>query len=98
MDLSRDGIVEGLRRIVAPADVVTDEKILVQSSVDNFRKLQNIFDVHTMPVPAAIVLARSAEQVAAILRFAAEHGVNVIPRTGGTATDGILERSYPIFH
>ena len=90
MDLSREGIVEGLRRIVAPADVVTDEKILVQSSVDNFRKLQNIFDVHTMPVPAAIAMVHSAEQVAAILRFAAEHGVNVIPRTGGTGSVGVI--------
>jgi alkyldihydroxyacetonephosphate synthase len=95
MDLSREGVVEGLQRIVEPGDVVTDQKILVQSSVDNFRKLQNIFDVHTMPVPAAIAMVRSAEQVAAILRFAAEHGVNVIPRTGGTATEGGLESAVP---
>jgi hypothetical protein len=95
MDLSREGIVEGLQRIVEPGDVITDEKILVASSVDNFRKLQNIFDVHTMPVPAAIVMARSTEQVAAILRFADEHGVNVIPRTGGTATEGGLESAVP---
>ena len=44
---------------MGPADVITDRRILVESSVDNFRKLQNIFDVHTMPVPAAIVMARS---------------------------------------
>ena len=56
MSLSREAIVEGLRRIVGPEAVVTDEKILVESSVDNFRKLQNIFDVHTMPVPAAVAL------------------------------------------
>ena len=60
MPLSREAIVEGLRGIVGPDDVVTDERILVESSVDNFRKLQNIFDVHTMPVPAAIVMARSS--------------------------------------
>ena len=95
MDLSREGIVEGLRHIVAPGDVVTDEKILIASSVDNFRKLQNIFDVHTMPVPAAVVMARSTDEVAAILRFAGEHGVNVIPRTGGTATEGGLESAVP---
>ena len=95
MDLSREGIVEGLRHIVAPGDVVTDEKILIASSVDNFRKLQNIFDVHTMPVPAAVVMARSTVEVAAILRFAGEHGVNVIPRTGGTATEGGLESAVP---
>jgi alkyldihydroxyacetonephosphate synthase len=91
MPLSREAIVEGLQRIVEPSDVITDEQILVQSSVDNFRKLQNIFDVHTMPVPAAVVMARSTEQVAEILRFADEHGVNVIPRTGATATEGGLE-------
>ena len=95
MDLSREGIVEGLQRIVEPGDVITDEKILVASSVDNFRKLQNIFDVHTMPVPAAIVMARGTEQVAAILRFAGEHAINVIPRTGGTATEGGLESAVP---
>jgi alkyldihydroxyacetonephosphate synthase len=95
MALSREAIVEGLRSIVGPADVITDEQILVQSSVDNFRKLQNIFDVHTMPVPAAIVMARSTTQVAELLRFADEHGVNVIPRTGATATEGGLESAVP---
>jgi alkyldihydroxyacetonephosphate synthase len=95
MDLSREAIVEGLRRIVEPGDVITDEKILIQSSVDNFRKLQNIFDVHTMPVPAAVVMARGTDEVAAILRFADDHGVNVIPRTGGTATEGGLESAVP---
>ncbi len=91
MSLSREAIVEGLRGIVGPDAVVTDEKVLVESSVDNFRKLQNIFDVHTMPVPAAIVLARSTAKVAEILRFADENRVNVIPRTGATATEGGLE-------
>jgi len=91
MPLSRVAIVEGLQTIVGPDDVITDERILVESSVDNFRKLQNIFDVHTMPVPAAVVMARSTEKVAEILRFANAHGVNVIPRTGATATEGGLE-------
>ena len=95
MDLSREGVVEGLQRLVEPGDVVTDEKILIESGVDNFRKLQNIFGVHTMPVPAAVVLARSTEKVAAILRFADQHGINVIPRTGGTATEGGLESAVP---
>ena len=91
MPLTREAIVEGLRGIVGPDDVVTDERILVESSVDNFRKLQNIFNVHTMPVPAAVVMARSTAKVVEILRFADEHGVNVIPRTGATATEGGLE-------
>ena len=95
MPLSREAIVEGLRRIVGAADVITDEAVLTASSVDNFRKLENIFDVHTMPLPAAVVLARSTEMVAAVLAFADEHRVNVVPRTGGTATEGGLETPVP---
>jgi alkyldihydroxyacetonephosphate synthase len=33
----------------------------------------------------------STAEVAAVLTFAAEHGVNIVPRTGGTATEGGLE-------
>ena len=95
MSLSREAIVEGLQRIVGPEAVVTDEKILVESSVDNFRKLQNIFDVHTMPVPAAVVLPADTAQVAELLTWANENGVNVIPRTGATATEGGLESVVP---
>ena len=91
MPLSREAVVEGLQRIVGPDDVVTDEAVLTASSVDNFRKLENIFGVHTRPLPAAIVMARSTQRVAELLRFADEHGVNVIPRTGATATEGGLE-------
>lgn len=95
MPLTREAIVEGLQRILGPEDVVTDERVLVESSVDNFRKLQNIFDVHTLPVPAAVVTPHDTAQVATILRWADEHGVNLIPRTGGTATEGGLESAVP---
>ncbi|HEY3953761.1 MAG TPA: FAD-binding oxidoreductase, partial [Streptosporangiaceae bacterium] len=39
----------------------------------------------------AIVYPSSTDDVAAILRFAAEHLVNLVPRTGQTATEGGLE-------
>ena len=95
MSLSREAIAEGLRGILGPDAVVTDERILVESSVDNFRKLQNIFDVHVMPVPAAIVAPKDTLEVAGVLTWANEHGVNVIPKTGGTATEGGLESAVP---
>ena len=95
MQVSREAIVEGLQRIVGAADVITDEAVLTASSVDNFRKLENIFGVHTMPLPAAVVMVRSTELVAAVLAFADEHGVNVVPRTGHTATEGGLETPVP---
>jgi len=91
MDLSREGIVEGLEQILGPENVVTDEELLKQRSIDNFRKLENIFGVYTLPPPAAVAMVRSTRQVADVLAFADAHGVNVVPRTGGTATEGGLE-------
>jgi len=91
MTLTRDAVVEHLRDLLPADRVITDEAELKRSSVDNFRKLQNIFDVHTMNLPTAVVMVRSADEVADVLRFADEHGVNVVPRTGGTATEGGLE-------
>jgi alkyldihydroxyacetonephosphate synthase len=91
MTLTRDQVVEHLRGLLAADQVVTDEVTLQRSSIDNFRKLQNIFGVYTMPLPAAVVMARSADDITNVLAFADEHRVNVVARTGGTATEGGLE-------
>ena len=90
-DLSRDEIVDRLRQLLGDEAVVTDDDVLRRSSVDNFRKLEAIFGAYTRPVPAAVARPRSTAEVAAVLAFADAHGVNVIPRTGGTATEGGLE-------
>jgi alkyldihydroxyacetonephosphate synthase len=91
MTITRDGIVEHLQQLLAADQVVTDPEVLQRSSVDNFRKLQNIFSVYTLPSPAAVVMARSTDDVAKVLAFADANGVNVVARTGGTATEGGLE-------
>ena len=91
MALTSDEIVDRLRDLLGDEQVVTDPDELRRSSIDNFRKLQQIFDVYTMPLPAAVVMVRNTDDVAQVLRFADEHRVNVIPRTGGTATEGGLE-------
>jgi alkyldihydroxyacetonephosphate synthase len=91
MSLTRESIVEHLTNLLSPEQVITDEAELKRSSVDNFRKLQNIFDVHIMPLPSAVIMVRNTDEVAKVLAFANEHGVNLIARTGGTATEGGLE-------
>lgn len=87
--------VENLQRLLSPAQVVTDPEELKRSSVDNFRKLQNIFGVHTMRTPDAIVHVRSTDDVVKVLTYANANGVNIVPRTGGTATEGGLESGAP---
>jgi hypothetical protein len=70
MSLSRDDIVDHLRQIVGNEQVLTDEHLLQQRSIDNFRKLQNIFGVYTMAGGrghrAAPTKRRSAEFAAAV--------------------------------
>jgi len=91
MPLTRQAIIEHLQQILSPEQVDTDAELLQQRSIDNFRKLENIFGVYTMPAPAAIAMVGSTQEAADVLAFADGQGVNVVPRTGGTATEGGLE-------
>ncbi len=95
MQLTRTEIVEGLKQILGAENVITDEKLLQQRSIDNFRKLENIFGVYTLPAPAAVAMVRSTWEAAEVLAFADRQGINVVPRTGGTATEGGLETVVP---
>ena len=89
--LNRDTITARLASLLDPDDVITDEQALREASVDRFKKYSAVHGIYDGPVPVAIVRPRSAEQVAQLLRLAQDHLINVVPRTGGTATEGGLE-------
>lgn len=91
MPLTREKIVENLKAILSADQIVTDPEVLKESSIDRFRRFEELHGVYTQPVPAAVVYARSSAEIAAVLKFANEHKVNVVPRTGHTATEGGLE-------
>ena len=91
MSLTRAEIVDHLQQMLGDDKVVTDQHTLQQRSIDNFRKLQNIFGVYTMPLPAAVAMVSNTDEVSRVLAFAEQNGVNVVARTGGTATEGGLE-------
>lgn len=86
-----DEIVAGLVELVGPDKIDTDERELREASVDRFRKYTAVHGIYTGPIPAAIVRATSTEDVSATLAFANRNRINVIPRTGRTATEGGLE-------
>jgi alkyldihydroxyacetonephosphate synthase len=94
-DLTTDDLIAHLRTLVGPTQVVTDTQVLQRSSIDNFRKLEDIFNTFTRPLPMAVVQVASTEQAAAVLAYADEHRINVVSRTGGTATEGGLEMVTP---
>ncbi|UQZ90090.1 FAD-binding oxidoreductase [Deltaproteobacteria bacterium Smac51] len=89
--LSKEAIIEGLKKIVPGDRIVSEGQALKESSVDRFRKYESICGVWTQPIPAAIVYANSTEEIAKILTFANENKINVVPRNGASATEGGLE-------
>jgi FAD/FMN-containing dehydrogenase len=89
--LSRQSIVEAMTRLLGSGAVETGDERLKAVSVDRFRKYTAVHGIYDGPIPAAIVYPSSTADVAAVLRFAQENLVNVVPRTGGTATEGGLE-------
>lgn len=91
----REEIVRNLIEMLGEDRVVTDEQVLKVSSVDRFRRFEELHGVFTLPIPAAVVYVESTEEVAKVLKFANDHGINVVPRTGHSATEGGLETVVP---
>ena len=91
MTLQREQIVEQLVDLVGADQVVTDAVVLQESSVDRFRRFEAFHGVFRLPSPLAVVNVRSTREVAAVLAFANANKVNVVPRTGHSATEGGLE-------
>ena len=89
--ISREKIVEGLVSILGKERVVTDEKVLKESSNDRYRKYEQVFEVYTQPIPAAVAYVLSAEEVSKVLSFANDNEINIVPRTGHSAIEGGLE-------
>src|SRR5271168_119554 len=89
--LNRQSIVVAMTELLGSHAVETGDEQLKAASVDRFRKYTAVHGIYDGPIPAAIVYPSSTADGAAILRFAQENLVNVVPRTGRTATEGGLE-------
>lgn len=91
MAIAREQIVEELVKILGEENVITDEKVLKESSLDRYRKFEQVHEVYTQPIPAAVVYVKSTEEVKNVLKFANENKINLVPRTGQSAIEGGLE-------
>jgi len=89
--LNRQSIAAAMTELLGSHAIETGDEQLKAASVDRFRKYTAVHGIYDGPIPAAIVYPSSTADVAAILRFAEENLVNVVPRTGRTATEGGLE-------
>lgn len=89
--LSRVQIAHALVDLIGAEQVDTTESALREASVDRFKKYSAVHGIFDGPFPAALAYPLSTSDVAAVLRFCDENRVAVVPRTGGTATEGGLE-------
>ncbi|MCX7931806.1 MAG: FAD-binding protein [Rhodovarius sp.] len=76
----RPQILDGLARILPPDALIADPARLKPYETDGLA-------AYRQP-PLAVVLPRSTEEVAAVLRFCHREGVRVIPRGAGTSLSG----------
>ncbi len=89
--MERNQIVESLKQLLTPEQVITDQHALNEASIDRYKKYQSIHKTFVMPIPSCIVKPHSTEEVSKVLMFLNENKINCIPRTGGSATEGGLE-------
>jgi glycolate oxidase len=84
------GIVDELRAVVGDSSVLTDRPARF-----NRTRVAAPFPVHRWRdfVPQAVVLPRTAQQVAEVVRLANRHRVPIVPRAGGT---GLADGAVPL--
>lgn len=84
-------LLKGLRNLLNEEQINTEEEDLYDASADRYKKYAKVRKVLDVPMPKAIVYPNSAEEVSKLLMFCNENKINVIPRSGKTATEGGLE-------
>jgi alkyldihydroxyacetonephosphate synthase len=89
--LDRNVVLELVSRILPACQINTAADDLYDASADRYKKYAKARKVLDVPMPVAIVYPRTTAEVAQVLAMCNEHGINVIPRAGQTATEGGLE-------
>ena len=89
--MTKDQILEDLRSMLRDDQINTDHDALYDASADRYKKYAKAKKVLDTPLPTAIVFPADTSEVQKILVYCNENRINVIPRSGKTATEGGLE-------
>lgn len=87
----KEQLLEKLASVISVDQINTDHDALYDASADRYKKYAKAKKVLDVPMPMAIVYPHSTQEVQSLLQFCNEHKINVIPRSGKTATEGGLE-------
>ena len=89
--MTKEIILEGLKELLSPEQINIDADALYDATSDRYKKYAKAKKVLDNPSPCAIVYPKDTAEVRDLLMFCNEKQINVIPRSGKTATEGGLE-------
>lgn len=80
-----------IKKILNASQINTDADALYDAAADRYKKFAKAKKQLDVPMPTAIVYPESTDDVVKIMNFCNANLVNIIPRSGKTATEGGLE-------
>jgi alkyldihydroxyacetonephosphate synthase len=83
--------LEDLSTIIQQDQIVTGADKLYDASADRYKKFAKVKNVLDVPAPIAIVYPKTSSEISSLLAYCNDNKINVIPRSGKTATEGGLE-------
>lgn len=89
--ITNEEIIESLKKLLNEDQINIDRDALYDASSDRYNKYAKAKGVLSVPLPTAIVYPSNTGDVKKILEFCNKHLINVIARSGKTATEGGLE-------
>ena len=89
--MTNEQILDSLRGILKEEQINLNAEDLYDASADRYKKYAKAKKVLDLPIPIAIVYPADTEEVSRLLSFCNDNRINVIPRSGKTATEGGLE-------
>lgn len=89
--MDKEKVLDDLKNILLEEQINTNYDDLYDAAADRYKKYAKAKKVLDVPVPTAIVYPKSVDEIRKLLVYCNENDVNVIPRSGKTATEGGLE-------
>lgn len=90
MNVTEKQAIEYFGQVVGPQNVLTDEQSRINGDGGN-RRFAKAYGIYATPLPICVINAFSVDEISKILKYCNDNGISVIPRTGQSGGEGLLE-------
>lgn len=90
MLVSKDQAISDLAAIIGKERVLTDEQTLKEAEGLN-RSYAKAFGIYANPLPICVLKINNVQDLSKVLKYCNDNLINVIPRTGASSGEGLLE-------